>query len=74
MKKRKRSKDEEEQKEGSESTVSMTLPISMVGNAQTEELEAIIVGQVARAAVIYGVDEIVIFDDSCLKRYTSGME
>ncbi|KAJ1928386.1 hypothetical protein IWQ60_002108 [Tieghemiomyces parasiticus] len=46
-------------------TVSMALPGSIVENAQSAELRTYLVGQVARAAAVANVDEIVIYDDRC---------
>lgn len=45
------------------STTSIALPGSVVSNCQTRELKTHLVGQIARAATIYHVDEIVVFDD-----------
>jgi predicted SPOUT superfamily RNA methylase MTH1 len=45
------------------STVSIALPGSVLANCQTKELRTLLVGQIARAATIYHVDEIVVFDD-----------
>lgn len=45
------------------STLSMAIPGSVVSNCQTRELKTHLVGQIARAATIYHVDEIVVFDD-----------
>eukprot|EP00438_Fugacium_kawagutii_P015504 Skav201352 [mRNA] locus=scaffold2643:75342:92343:+ [translate_table: standard] len=45
-------------KSGRHSTVSVALPASIVENAQGGELKAVLVGQVARALTIYGVDEV----------------
>ncbi|TYZ60343.1 hypothetical protein PybrP1_011194 [[Pythium] brassicae (nom. inval.)] len=44
-------------------TLSMAIPGSIIDNAQTKELKTYLAGQVARAAVIFQVDEIVVFDD-----------
>ena len=44
-------------------TVSVALPGSIVANAQTAELKTYLAGQVARAAVVFNVDEIVVFAD-----------
>ena len=41
------------------STLSIAIPGSIVSNAQTQELRTHLVGQIARAAAIYHVDEIV---------------
>lgn len=45
------------------STVSIAVPGSIVANCQTRELKTQLTGQIARAATIYHVDEIVIYDD-----------
>jgi hypothetical protein len=44
-------------------TVTMAIPGSILDNAQTKELKTYVAGQVARAAVIFQVDEVVVFDD-----------
>lgn len=44
-------------------TVSIAVPGSVIDNAQTKELKTYLAGQIARAAVIFQVDEIVVFDD-----------
>jgi hypothetical protein len=45
------------------STLSIAVPGSIVSNAQTRELKTYLVSQIARAATIYHVDEIVVYDD-----------
>ncbi|CAJ1969382.1 unnamed protein product [Cylindrotheca closterium] len=45
------------------STLSIALPGSVLTNCQTKELRTLMVGQIARAATIYHVDEIIVFDD-----------
>mmetsp|Transcript_16961 Transcript_16961/g.37039 ORF Transcript_16961/g.37039 Transcript_16961/m.37039 type:complete len:531 (-) Transcript_16961:132-1724(-) len=45
------------------STWSIAVPGSIVANAQTRELKTALVGQIARYATIYHVDEIVVYDD-----------
>lgn len=45
------------------STLTLAVPGSIVSNAQTAELRTHLVGQIARAAAIYHVDEIVVFND-----------
>ncbi|KAF2896337.1 hypothetical protein ILUMI_09844 [Ignelater luminosus] len=45
------------------STVSIAVPGSILENAQSEELLTYLAGQIARAACIFQVDEIVVFDD-----------
>lgn len=49
------------------STLSIALPGSVLSNCQTKELKTLLVGQIARAATIYHVDEIVVFDDKLSK-------
>jgi predicted SPOUT superfamily RNA methylase MTH1 len=48
---------------GREYTVSIALPGSVLDNAQTGELRTYLAGQIARAAAIFSIDEIVVFDD-----------
>lgn len=43
--------------------MSIAVPGSILDNAQSQELRTYLAGQVARAASIYNVDEIIIFDD-----------
>lgn len=49
------------------STLSIAIPGSIVANCQTRELKTQIAGQIARAATIYHVDEIIVFDDKLSK-------
>lgn len=44
-------------------TISIALPSSILNNAQSPELRMYLAGQVARAAAIYCIDEIIIFDE-----------
>ncbi|KAL0122994.1 hypothetical protein PUN28_007561 [Cardiocondyla obscurior] len=44
-------------------TVSIAVPGSILENAQSPELRTYLAGQIARAACIYKVDEILVFDD-----------
>ena len=44
-------------------TVSIALPNSIVDNAQSMQLKTYLCGQIARAAAIFNIDEIVIFDE-----------
>uniref|UniRef100_A0A1B6JQI8 Uncharacterized protein n=1 Tax=Homalodisca liturata TaxID=320908 RepID=A0A1B6JQI8_9HEMI len=44
-------------------TISIAVPGSILDNAQTSELRTYLAGQVARAASIYCVDEVIVFDD-----------
>jgi Putative RNA methyltransferase len=52
------------------STVSIAIPGSVVANGQTRELRTHLVGQIARAATIYHVDEIVVYDDKLTRVQT----
>lgn len=63
-----RIKTEEEAQEAastppSVSTLSIAIPGSILENAQSEELRTYLAGQIARAACIFKVDEIIVFDD-----------
>lgn len=49
-------------------TVSIALPGSIVDNAQSQELRTYLVGQVARAAVVFKVNEIVVFNEQGSQR------
>ncbi|XP_034047403.1 putative methyltransferase C9orf114 homolog isoform X1 [Thalassophryne amazonica] len=44
-------------------TVSVALPGSVLDNAQSAELRTYLAGQIARACVVFSVDEIVVFDE-----------
>lgn len=46
-----------------DSTVSIAVPGSICDNAQTPELQSYLAGQIARAAAIFCIDEVVIFND-----------
>jgi len=48
---------------GRDYTVGIAVPGSILDNAQTPELRTYLAGQVARAAAIFNVDEIVVFND-----------
>lgn len=54
---------DERRSKGRAWTLSMAIPGSIIDNAQTKELKTYLAGQVARAAVIFQVDEIIVFDD-----------
>ncbi|CAG9861025.1 unnamed protein product [Phyllotreta striolata] len=45
------------------STISIAVPGSILENAQSAELRTYLAGQIARAACIFQIDEVVIFDD-----------
>ncbi|CAG5131464.1 unnamed protein product [Candidula unifasciata] len=69
LEKEAKTKEEEEEKIkrsrcGRHYTVAIALPGSILDNAQSMELRAYLAGQVARAAAIFNVDEIVIFDET----------
>ena len=53
------------------STVSIAIPGSVVSNAQTKELRTHLVGQIARAAAIYHIDEIIVYDDKLSKHLST---
>ncbi|GBE59656.1 RNA methyltransferase, putative [Babesia ovata] len=44
-------------------TVSVALPVSLVYNILTDELRAYVIGHIARALTIYGVHEVVLYND-----------
>lgn len=46
---------------GHDATVSIALPSSILSNAQSPELRMYLAGQIARAAAIYCIDEVVVF-------------
>ncbi|PIK57856.1 hypothetical protein BSL78_05239 [Apostichopus japonicus] len=49
---------------GRKYTVSVALPGSIMDNAQSPELRTYLAGQIARALVVFSVDEVVIFDET----------
>ncbi|XP_023231341.1 putative methyltransferase C9orf114 homolog [Centruroides sculpturatus] len=53
-----------ESNNGRDYTLSIALPGSILDNAQTAELQTLLAGQIARAATIFNVDEIVVFDET----------
>ena len=44
-------------------TVSLALPGSIIGNAQSAELRTYLAGQIARAAAVFNIDEVVVFNE-----------
>lgn len=44
-------------------TLTIAVPGSILDNAQSQELRTYLAGQIARAACVYQVDEVVVFDD-----------
>ncbi|XP_028664882.2 putative methyltransferase C9orf114 homolog [Erpetoichthys calabaricus] len=55
--------EEEAQRKGREYTVSVALPGSVLDNAQSPELRTYLAGQIARACVVFCVDEVVVFGE-----------
>ncbi|XP_027880598.1 putative methyltransferase C9orf114 homolog isoform X1 [Xiphophorus couchianus] len=55
--------EESQSKKGRAYTVSVALPGSVLDNAQSPELRTYLAGQIARACVVFNVDEIVVFDE-----------
>jgi hypothetical protein len=45
------------------STVSIAIPGSVIANAQSPELRTFLAGQIARAAALFHVDEVVVYAD-----------
>lgn len=45
------------------STISMAVPGSILENAQSAELRTYLAGQIARAACVFCVDEVIVYDD-----------
>lgn len=62
--------DPNQHPKGRNYTVSVALPGSILGNAQSPELRTYLAGQIARALVIFNVDEVVIFNESTKKKIT----
>ncbi|XP_045494471.1 putative methyltransferase C9orf114 [Colias croceus] len=54
---------EKEKKYAEISTVSIAVPGSILENAQSAELRTYLAGQIARAACVFCVDEVIVFDD-----------
>jgi predicted SPOUT superfamily RNA methylase MTH1 len=48
-------------------TVSLALPGSIVDNAQSPPLRTYLAGQLARAIVIFRIDEVIVYDDKLSK-------
>lgn len=61
----KKKHEEEEQKRipPKVSTVSIAVPGSILENAQSQELRTYLAGQISRAACIFKLDEVIVFDD-----------
>ncbi|XP_038222924.1 putative methyltransferase C9orf114 [Zerene cesonia] len=54
---------EKEKKYAEISTISIAVPGSILENAQSAELRTYLAGQIARAACVFCVDEVIVFDD-----------
>lgn len=54
---------EKERKYSEISTISIAVPGSVLENAQSAELRTYLAGQVARAACVFCVDEVIVYDD-----------
>lgn len=63
-KKKKKKRKKDHHKEKSTPTVSIAIPSTIIGNAQSHELATRLAGQIARAATIYRIDEVVVFDNN----------
>lgn len=61
--KKKQELEEEKKATPKVSTISIAVPGSILENAQSPELRTYLAGQIARAACIFKVDEVVVFDD-----------
>ncbi|XP_071321314.1 putative methyltransferase C9orf114 homolog [Trachinotus anak] len=55
--------EQSQDKKGRQYTVSVALPGSVLDNAQSTELRTYLAGQIARACVVFCVDEIIVFDE-----------
>ncbi|CAH0487269.1 unnamed protein product [Peronospora farinosa] len=62
----------ERARKGRAYTLSLAIPGSILDNAQTKELKTYLAGQVARAAVIFQVDEVIVFDDQLGDNVSTG--
>ncbi|XP_013862036.1 putative methyltransferase C9orf114 homolog [Austrofundulus limnaeus] len=58
-----RAAEESQSNKGRSYTVSVALPGSVLDNAQSPELRTYLAGQIARACVVFCVDEIIVFDE-----------
>ncbi|XP_064082098.1 putative methyltransferase C9orf114 [Macrobrachium nipponense] len=62
-------------KSGRKYTISIAVPASILDETSIkDELRTYVVGQLARAAVIYSVDEVIVYDDGCCPKKDSGQE
>eukprot|EP00049_Salpingoeca_infusionum_P024207 m.15174 g.15174 ORF g.15174 m.15174 type:complete len:533 (-) comp6534_c0_seq1:177-1775(-) len=56
-----------QRRKGRKQTVTIALPGSIIDNAQSPELRSYLAGQIARAAAVFEIDEIVIFHEDIKK-------
>lgn len=54
---------EREKRNAEISTISIAVPGSILENAQSAELRTYLAGQIARAACVFCVDEVIVYDD-----------
>jgi methyltransferase len=54
---------EKEKKYAEISTISIAIPGSILENAQSAELRTYLAGQIARAACVFCIDEVIVYDD-----------
>ncbi|KAM3967388.1 LOW QUALITY PROTEIN: putative methyltransferase C9orf114 [Aphomia sociella] len=59
----KNTEEVDREKYGEISTISIAVPGSILENAQSAELRTYLAGQIARAACVFCVDEVIVFDD-----------
>ncbi|KAK6009379.1 hypothetical protein OSTOST_25713, partial [Ostertagia ostertagi] len=52
-------------KEGSKFSISIAVPGSFLNNGQSSELRTYMSGQIARAATLFCVDDVIIYDETC---------
>ncbi|KAJ4833776.1 hypothetical protein Tsubulata_912653 [Turnera subulata] len=64
QKKKKKKKEKDDREETKLPTVSIAVPGSIIDNAQSLELATRLAGQIARAATIFRIDEVVVFDNA----------
>ncbi|XP_076353887.1 28S rRNA (uridine-N(3))-methyltransferase [Tachypleus tridentatus] len=69
-----REKTLKREKLGRDYTVSIALPGSILDNAQSPELRTYLAGQIARAATIFRVDEVIIFDEIGMEKLEKSTE
>uniref|UniRef100_A0A804R1X8 Uncharacterized protein n=1 Tax=Zea mays TaxID=4577 RepID=A0A804R1X8_MAIZE len=62
--KQRKDKDEREEKKKLKPTVSIAVAGSIIDNAQSLELATLLAGQIARAATVFRIDEVVVFDST----------